>query len=90
MFPNVKFVLIFTYVKQPPALSSHFFVLPLCGCLKMLGLYLFTLVICHESFNMLSILYKLLLQKKFQTLATNYVFWDKKVKKQKQNKKNQT
>ena len=33
MFQNVNFVLMFTSVKQPPALSSRFFVLPLCGCL---------------------------------------------------------
>jgi len=28
MFPNVKFVLIFTSVQQPPALGSHFLCLP--------------------------------------------------------------
>ena len=28
MFPNVKFVLIFTSVMQPPALSSHFLCFP--------------------------------------------------------------
>ena len=33
MFPNINFVLIFTSVKQPPALSSHFLCFPLCSCL---------------------------------------------------------
>ena len=29
MFPNLNFVLIFTSIKQPPALSSHFLCFPL-------------------------------------------------------------
>jgi len=33
MFPNVKFVLIFTSVKLPPALSNHFLCFPyICTC----------------------------------------------------------
>ena len=48
--------------------------------LKMLGLYLYTLIIGHKSFNMLSILNKLTLQKKYQKFMANNVFLDKKVK----------
>ena len=50
----------------------------------MLGLYL---IIGHKSCNMLSILNKLTLQKKSQNVKTNYVFLNKKVKAQQQNKK---
>jgi len=47
--------------------------------LKMLGLYLYTgiLLIGHKSHNMLSLLNKLTLQKKFQNYGTNNVFWGK-------------
>jgi len=56
--------------------------------LKMLGLYLYTIIIGYKSCNMLSILNKLTLQKKLQTFITNNVFLTKKVKtQQKQNKK---
>ena len=55
--------------------------------LKMLGLYLYTLIIGHKSSNMLRILNKLTLYKELQTLVTNNVFLDKKVKTQQQNKK---
>ena len=48
--------------------------------LKMLGLYLYTLIIGHKSCNMLSILNKLTLQKKLQTFVINNVFLNKKVK----------
>jgi len=58
----------------------------------MLGLYLYTHiipVIGHKSCNMLSILDKLILQKKLQNFVTNNEFWDKQVKtQQQQNKKN--
>ena len=46
--------------------------------LKMLGLYLYTLIISHKSCNMLSILNKLTVQKKLQNFVTHNVFLDKK------------
>ena len=48
----------------------------------MLGRYLYTLIIGHKSCNMLSMLNKLTLKKELQTLVTNNVFLDKKVKTQ--------
>ena len=46
--------------------------------LKMLGLYLFTLIIGHKSCNMLSILNNLTLQKEKQfNVVTNNVSLDK-------------
>ena len=48
------------------------------GGLKMLGLYLYTLIISHKSCKMLSILNKLTLQKDLQNIVTNNVFMDKK------------
>ena len=56
--------------------------------LKMLGLFLYTLIISHISCNMLSILNNLTLLKKLQNCRTNNVFLDKKVNTQQQN--NQT
>jgi len=54
----------------------------------MLGLYLYTLIIGHKSCNLLKMLNKLTLNKELQTLVTNSVFLDKKVKTQpQQNKK---
>jgi len=47
---------------------------------KMLGLYLYTLIMGHNSCKMLSILNKLTLQKELQNFVTNNVFLDKKVK----------
>jgi len=58
----------------------------------MLGLYLYTHIIAvigHKSCNMLSILNKLILQKKLQKCETNNVFWDKQVKTQQQQKNKQ-
>ena len=53
----------------------------------MLGLYL-TLIVGHKSCNMLSILYKLSLQKGLERFLTNNVFLDIKEKtQQQQNKK---
>jgi len=46
--------------------------------LKMLGLYLYTLIIGRKSVNMLSILNKLTLKKELQFFLTNKVFLDKK------------
>jgi len=46
--------------------------------LKMLVLYLYTLIINHKSSNMLRILNKLTLYKELQTFVTNNVFLDKK------------
>ena len=46
--------------------------------LKMLGLYLYTLKLGHNSCNMLSILNKLTLQKEMQNSVTNNLFLDKK------------
>jgi len=45
--------------------------------LKMLGLYLYTLVISHKSCKLLSILYKLTLQKDLHNFVTSNVFMDK-------------
>jgi len=51
---------------------------PIFGAtLKMLGLYLYTLIIRHKSSNMLRILNKLTLYKALQTFVTNNVFWTK-------------
>jgi len=56
--------------------------------LKMLGLYLHTLIISHKSCKMLSILNKLILQKNLQNIVTNNVFKKQKGKtQQQQNKK---
>jgi len=48
--------------------------------LKMLGLYLYTLIIGHKSCNMLGILNKLIMLKELQTIVINNVFLDKKSK----------
>ena len=48
--------------------------------LKMLGLYFYTPLIGHNSYYLLSILNKLTLLKKLQTVLTNSVFLDKKKK----------
>ena len=54
----------------------------------MLGLYLYTLIIGHKSYKMISILNNLTLKKDLQTFVTNNVFFEKKVKtQQQQNKK---
>jgi len=53
---------------------------------RMLGLYLYTLIISHKSSNMLRILHKLTLYKELQTFVTNNVFLTKTVKTQQQNK----
>jgi len=53
----------------------------------MLGLYLYTLIISHKSYNMLRIQNKLTLFKELQTFVTNNVFLDKKVKTQEQQNK---
>jgi len=44
---------------------------------KMLGLYLYTLIIGHKSCNRLSILNKLTFQEKLQNVRTNNVFRQK-------------
>ena len=46
--------------------------------LMMLGLYLHTFIIGHQSCNMLSILNKITLQKDLQNVMTNNVLLDKK------------
>ena len=46
----------------------------------MLGLYLYNLIIGHRSCNVLSILNKLILQKKLLNILKNNVFWDQKSK----------
>jgi len=46
--------------------------------LKMLNLYLYTLIIGHKSCNMLSILNKLTMQKELQKCVPCNVFLDKK------------
>ena len=50
------------------------------SALKMLGLYLYILLISHKSSNMLRILNKFTLNKEMQTSVTNNVFLDKKSK----------
>ena len=50
--------------------------------LKMLGLYLYSLIIEHKSCNVLSILNKLTLQKKLKQIVTNNAVSDKNVKTQ--------
>ena len=45
--------------------------------LKMLGLYLYSLIIGHKSCNVLSMLNKLSLQRELQNVVTKYVFMDK-------------
>jgi len=50
----------------------------IAALLKMLGLYLYTLMFNHKSCKMLSILNKLTLQKDLQNIVTNIVFMDKK------------
>jgi len=55
--------------------------------LKMLGLYLYTLLISHKSCKMLSILNKLLLQRDLQNFVTNKVLMDKVKTQQQQNRK---
>jgi len=52
--------------------------------LKMLGLYLYTLIIGHKSCNMLSILNKLTLQKELQNFVTCHRVFGQKVKTQQQ------
>jgi len=55
--------------------------------LKMLCMYLYTLIIGHKFCNTLSMLNKFTLQKKLQNVVTNNALLDKKVKTQQQNKK---
>ena len=55
--------------------------------LKMLGLFLYTLIIGHKFCNMLSITNKLTLQKKLHNFVTNNVFLDTKEKSQQQQNK---
>jgi len=55
--------------------------------LKMLNLYLNTLIIEHKSCYVLSILNKLSLQNKLQNCVTNNAVLDKKVNTQQQNNK---
>jgi len=52
--------------------------------LKMLGLYLYTLIIGHNFCKMLSTLNNLTLQMKLQSCETNNVLLDKKVKPEQQ------
>jgi len=54
--------------------------------LKMIGLYLDTLILGHTFCNMLSIINELILHKKLQIFVTNNVYWTNKVKTQQQNK----
>jgi len=49
-------------------------------------MYLYTLIIGHKSYNMLSILKKLTLQKELPNVVTNNVFWTKDKAQQQQNK----
>jgi len=56
----------------------------LVNILKMLGLYLYILIIGHKSCNMSSILNKLPLQTELQKHVRNNVFWTKTSKTQQQ------
>ena len=66
----------------------------LCLCkwrlLKMLGLYLYTLIISHKSCNLLSILNKLTVQKNAKVCDTSCVFGQKTNKNTTTKQKNQT
>jgi len=64
--------------------TVYAYIVHVTWCLKMLGLYLYTIIIGHKSCNMLSILNKLTLKRELQTFVTNNVFLDKKVKTQQQ------
>ena len=55
--------------------------------LKMLDLYLYTLIIGHKACNMLSILNKLTLQKELHNVVTCNVFLDKSKTRQQQTHK---
>ena len=55
--------------------------------LKMLGLYLDTLISGHKLCSVLSILNKLTLKKELQNFITNNVFWTKRITQQQQYKK---
>jgi len=55
-------------------------VLPYKHILKMLGLYLYTLIIRHKSCNILRLLNKLTWKKELQIFVTNYMVFDKKIK----------
>jgi len=63
--------------------NKHLQVSEMCLCflqsgLKMLGLYIYTLIIGHKSCNILSILNKLKLLKELQIFVKNNVFLTKK------------
>jgi len=58
--------------------------------LKMLGLYLYTLIIGHKSCNMFIILNKLTLQNELQNFVTNNLFFWQKIKTQHNKTKSQT
>jgi len=73
--PNIELILFYREVETSAMYNLY---------LKMLGLYLYILIIVHKSCNMLSILNKLTLQKKKSIFWTNNVFLDKKVKTQQQ------
>jgi len=58
--------------------------------LKMLGLYLYTLIIGHKSCSRWSKLNKLLLQKELQSVVKKYVLFGQNIKTQQQQSKNET
>jgi len=60
---------------------------PNFGQLKMLGLYLYTLIIGHKSCKMLSILNKLTLQKDLRNVVTKKCVFGQKVKTQQEQDK---
>ena len=59
-------------------LNAYYTFIYLDYTLKMLGRFLYTLIIGHKSCNRLSILNKLTLQKELQNVVTNNVFLDQK------------
>ena len=58
--------------------------------LKMLGLYLYSLIIGHKSWTVLSMLSKIPLQRELQNVVTNNVFWTKSKNTTTTKQKNQT
>jgi len=70
------------------AILDKIFIILVNKLSKILGLYLYTLIIGHKSCKMFSIVNELTLQNKLQNFVTNNVFLDKKKKtQQQQNKK---
>ena len=84
MYVNNVLTFIYKLVLFYIPTSSLDYIFDFFSMLKILGLYLYALLIGHKYCNMLSILNKLTLQKILQIFGTNNVVLDKKVKTQQQ------